>query len=69
VDIAPPLDKPQINTYTRYVARKLMDDMIGAWSNMQPASAAPAVNPAPGSVPPVPPAPQGAPPASTAPGR
>jgi hypothetical protein len=69
VDIAPPLDKPQINTYTRYVARKLMDDMIGAWSNMQPASAAPAANPAPGSVPPVPPAPQGAPPASTAPGR
>jgi hypothetical protein len=43
VDIAPPLDKPQINKYTRYVARKLMDDMIGAWSNMPPASpAAPA---------------------------
>lgn len=36
VDIAPPLDKPQINTYTRYVARKLMDDMIGAWSNPAP---------------------------------
>lgn len=33
VDIKPPLDKPQINTFTRYVARKLMDDMTGAWSN------------------------------------
>jgi hypothetical protein len=45
VDIAPPLDKPQINTYTRYVARKLMDDMIGAWSNMPPAPPGPATAP------------------------
>lgn len=43
VDIPPPLDKPQINTYTRYVARKLMDDMTGAWSN----APAPAPEPAP----------------------
>lgn len=56
VDITPPLDKPQINTYTRYVARKLMDDMIGAWANMQPG---------PGTTP----APQGTVPPSTAPGR
>ena len=33
VDIKPPLDKPQMNTYTRFIARKLMDDMTGAWSN------------------------------------
>ena len=33
VDIQPPLDKPQMNTSTRYVARKLMDDLIGAWSS------------------------------------
>jgi hypothetical protein len=31
VDVPPPLDKRQINTYTRYLARKLMDDMTGAW--------------------------------------
>jgi hypothetical protein len=36
VDIEPPLDKPQMNRHTRFVARKLMDDMIGAWSNVQP---------------------------------
>jgi hypothetical protein len=43
VDIKPPLDKPQVNTYTRYVARKLMDDMTGAWSS----GPAPAVAPGP----------------------
>src|SRR5206468_11140506 len=31
VDIPPPLDKPQINRFTRYLARKLMDDMTAAW--------------------------------------
>lgn len=31
VDVPPPLGKPQINTYTRYMARKLMDGMIGSW--------------------------------------
>jgi hypothetical protein len=49
VDIKPPLDKPQINTYTRYVARKLMDDMTGAWSNA-PAPAG-ATEPAPATAP------------------
>jgi hypothetical protein len=50
VDIAPPLDKPQINKYTRYVARKLMDDMIGAWSNLPPAPPA-AAAPGPATAP------------------
>jgi len=50
VDIKPPLDKPQINSYTRYVARKLMDDMTGAWMNA-PAPAPGATEPAPATVP------------------
>ena len=33
VDVPPPLDKPQINTYTRFLARKLMLDMTTAWSS------------------------------------
>jgi hypothetical protein len=32
VDIPPPLEKRQINDYTRFVARKLMDDMLMTWS-------------------------------------
>lgn len=32
VDVPPPLDKVQINDYTRYLARKLMDDMTATWS-------------------------------------
>lgn len=31
VDVPPPLDKVTINRYTRFVARKLMDNMIGTW--------------------------------------
>ena len=31
VDVPPPLEKPTINTYTRFMARKLMDGMIGSW--------------------------------------
>jgi hypothetical protein len=31
VDIPPPLDKLQMNRYTRFLARKLMDDMTGTW--------------------------------------
>jgi len=34
VDVPAPLDKPQINTYTRYLARKLMADMTNAWSTV-----------------------------------
>jgi hypothetical protein len=36
VPLAPPLDKPRINRATRFVARKLMDGMMGAWENMPP---------------------------------
>lgn len=32
VDVPLPLQKPQINEYTRYLARKLMDDMTSAWT-------------------------------------
>jgi hypothetical protein len=32
VDVPSPLDKPQINTYTRFLARKLMADMTNAWT-------------------------------------
>ncbi|MDB5329853.1 MAG: hypothetical protein JWP03_1004 [Phycisphaerales bacterium] len=31
VDVPPPMDKQQINKYTRYLARKLMDGMIVTW--------------------------------------
>lgn len=41
VDVPPPLTKPQLNEYTRYVARKMMDDMLGAWG--APTPAAPAI--------------------------
>ena len=36
VDVPPPLDKPQINEYTRYLARKLMSDMTRTWSYPHP---------------------------------
>jgi hypothetical protein len=32
VDIPPPLDKIQLNVYTRFLARKLMDDMAATWT-------------------------------------
>jgi hypothetical protein len=38
VDVPPPLDKAQINDYTRFLARKLMDDMVQTW-NAAPADA------------------------------
>ena len=34
VDVPPPLDKPQLNKYTRFLARKLMDGMTGTWRAM-----------------------------------
>jgi hypothetical protein len=36
VDIPPPLEKTQINRYTRWLARKLMDDMTAAWIQPEP---------------------------------
>lgn len=38
VDMPPPLDKPRINKFTRFLARVLMDRMIGTWENMPAAS-------------------------------
>ena len=35
-DVPPPMDKPQINKYTRYLSRKLMDGMTTSWDNLQP---------------------------------
>lgn len=43
VDVPPPFDKPQINKYTRFVARKLMSDMTGSWTSFGPAG--PPANP------------------------
>jgi hypothetical protein len=34
VDVPPPLTKPQLNRYTRFIARKLMDGMIGSWQRL-----------------------------------
>jgi hypothetical protein len=34
VDVPPPLDKQRINKFTRFLARVLMDRMIGTWENM-----------------------------------
>ena len=31
VDVPPPIDKPQLNKYTRFVARRLMDQMTRTW--------------------------------------
>jgi hypothetical protein len=66
VDVPPPLGKTQINYYTRFLARKLMDGMLNAWSApppppppAPPAAAAPPAPPAaPAPPPPVPPPPQ-----------
>lgn len=32
VDLVPPMDKVQLNTYTRFLARKLMDGMVQSWT-------------------------------------
>ncbi len=37
VDVPPPLEKTTINRYTRFLARKLMDGMIGSWTAPPPA--------------------------------
>jgi hypothetical protein len=52
VDMPIPLEKPQINEYTRYLARKLMDDMTGTWTAPAPASAEGSRSTTTGSVPP-----------------
>jgi hypothetical protein len=45
LDLDPPLDKPHINDDTRFVARKLMDQMTQTWQNYQPQPTQPAVVP------------------------
>lgn len=34
VDVPPPLDKRQINEYTRFLSRKLMNGMAGSWDEL-----------------------------------
>ncbi len=36
LDVTPPLDKPQISKFTRFLARKLMDGMINSWESFGP---------------------------------
>lgn len=70
VDAPLPLEKQLINRYTRFLSRKLMDGMIGAWYAPQPEQKAeqPAppvqnvVPPQPQNVPPPPPPVQNVPP-------
>lgn len=50
VDMPPPLEKTRINEYTRFLARKLMDEMTQTWSHYGPPPAAAA--PQPGTTPP-----------------
>lgn len=53
VDVLPPLDKPQINKYTRFIARKLMDRMTANWTSFgEQQQGAPAPPQQPGVVPP-----------------
>ena len=40
VDVPAPLDKVQINKYTRFLSRKLMDGMIGSWQSLSPRAGA-----------------------------
>ena len=46
VDVLPPLDEAQINKYTRYVARKMMDEMTATWT-AAPSALPPAATPPP----------------------
>lgn len=50
VDVPPPLDKPKINKYTRFLAQKLMSGMVGSWESFaarpEAAPAAPVTQPA-----------------------
>jgi hypothetical protein len=60
VDIPPPMEKTTLNRYTRFMARKLMDEMINAWlNNPPPRNAAQAPPNAPAGPAPSGPAPSG----------
>lgn len=74
VDVPPPLEKTTINRYTRFLARKLMNDMAGTWTAAAqantPAEAMdrPGPMPPPRPIPPRPvPPPEPVPPAPPAP--
>ncbi|HWP41244.1 MAG TPA: hypothetical protein VNL70_09980 [Tepidisphaeraceae bacterium] len=56
VDVPPPLEKTQINDYTRFLARKLMSDMTQSWTAPPPRQQPPPLPPVP--APPAPPATQ-----------
>ncbi|WP_428940306.1 hypothetical protein [Fontivita pretiosa] len=45
VDVPPPLEKTQINDYTRYLARKLMSDMTQSWTSPPPQRLQPPAEP------------------------
>jgi hypothetical protein len=60
VDVPPPLTKTTINTYTRFLARKLMDDMSNTWTAMANNPPPPPAPPA--NAPPPPPRTESAPP-------
>ncbi len=62
IDVQPPLDKAQITRNTRFVARKMMDEMTATWNAAPPA---PPAQPAP--TPAAPPAPPPAAPAAPLP--
>lgn len=61
VDMPAPLEKTTINRYTRFLARKLMDGMIGTWSAPPPAVRGQPANGAPEPAAPRQPAPNAAP--------
>ena len=50
VDVPPPLTKPQLNEYTRFVARKLMDGMSASWETLSANDRRPMSNAGPGQV-------------------
>lgn len=64
VDVPLPMEKPQINQYTRFIAAKLMTGMAGAWNSYianpppppPPGQEAPPPTPGSGNLPPIPPA-------------
>ena len=51
IPLDPPLDKPHINDDTRFVARKLMDEITLSWQNYQPPPAVMTPNSQPAGIP------------------
>jgi hypothetical protein len=59
VDVPPPMEKTTLNRFTRFVARKMMDEMTNSWNVMasQPPPATPAAPPPQPAAPNTPPPP------------